>query len=48
MNDPSAVRLAVEATGLAKTYQEGMAPVEVLRGVDLVVEPGEMVAVVGA
>src|SRR4030095_14963873 len=48
MNDSSAVRLAVEATGLAKTYQEGMAPVEVLRGVDLMVEPGEMVAVVGA
>jgi lipoprotein-releasing system ATP-binding protein len=48
MNDGSAGRLAVEATGLAKTYQEGMAPVEVLRGVDLVVRPGEMVAVVGA
>ena len=48
MNDGSAAPLAVEATGLAKTYQEGMAPVEVLRGVDLMVEPGEMVAVVGA
>jgi lipoprotein-releasing system ATP-binding protein len=48
MNDASAVPLAVEATGLAKTYQEGMTPVDVLRGVDLSVEPGEMVAVVGA
>jgi lipoprotein-releasing system ATP-binding protein len=47
MNDPSAAPLALEATGLAKTYQEGLTPVEVLRGVDLVVEPGEMVAVVG-
>ena len=48
MNDGSAGPLAVLATGLAKTYEEGMAPVEVLRGVDLRVEPGEMVAVVGA
>ncbi len=39
---------ALEATGLAKTYTEGVAPVEVLRGVDLSVSPGEMVAIVGA
>jgi lipoprotein-releasing system ATP-binding protein len=39
---------ALEAVGLAKTYREGFAPVEVLRGVDLGVKPGEMVAVVGA
>jgi lipoprotein-releasing system ATP-binding protein len=39
---------ALEATGLAKTYEGGAAPVEVLRGVDLRVEPGEMVAVLGA
>jgi lipoprotein-releasing system ATP-binding protein len=38
----------LEAVGLAKTYREGLAPVEVLRGVDLGVKPGEMVAVVGA
>lgn len=39
---------ALEAIGLAKTYQEGFAPVEVLRSVDLEVRPGEIVAVVGA
>jgi len=39
---------AVEASGLAKTYAEGVAPVVVLRDVNLTVGPGEMVAVVGA
>jgi len=39
---------ALEASGLAKTYEEGAAPVVVLRDVSLRVEPGEMVAVVGA
>lgn len=39
---------ALEATALAKTYREGLAPVEVLRGIDLRVLPGEMVAVMGA
>ena len=39
---------ALEAAGLAKTYIEGVAPVEVLRSVDLSVSPGEMVAIVGA
>jgi lipoprotein-releasing system ATP-binding protein len=38
----------LEAEGLAKTYEEGVAPVVVLDGVDLTVQPGEMVAVVGA
>jgi lipoprotein-releasing system ATP-binding protein len=46
MNDSSP--FALEAVGLAKTYREGFAPVEVLRGVDLEVRPGEIVAVVGA
>jgi lipoprotein-releasing system ATP-binding protein len=39
---------ALEASGLAKTYEEGAAPVVVLRDASLRVEPGEMVAVVGA
>jgi len=39
---------ALEALGLAKTYEEGAAPVVVLRDASLRVEPGEMVAVVGA
>ena len=39
--------VAVEAHGLAKTYQDGLRRVEVLKGIDLAVEPGEMVAIVG-
>ena len=37
----------VLATGLTKTYQDGVRRVEVLRGVDLEIEPGEFVAIVG-
>lgn len=49
MNEPEgAVAPLLEAEGLAKTYDEGIAPVEVLREVSLRVLPGEMVAVVGA
>jgi lipoprotein-releasing system ATP-binding protein len=39
--------VAVEARDLGKTYQDGVRRVEVLKGVDLAVEPGEMVAIVG-
>ena len=39
--------VAVEARGLQKAYLDGRRRVEVLRGAELVVEPGELVAVVG-
>jgi lipoprotein-releasing system ATP-binding protein len=39
--------VGVRASGLAKTYQDGARRVPVLRGVDLEVAPGELVAVVG-
>ena len=39
---------AIVARGLAKTYHDSAAPIEVLRDVSLSVEPGEVVAVVGA
>ena len=39
--------VAVLASGLRKTYADGVRRVEVLKGVDLRVEPGELVAVVG-
>ncbi|HKV12700.1 MAG TPA: ABC transporter ATP-binding protein [Thermoanaerobaculia bacterium] len=39
--------VAVRATNLSKTYQDGVRRVEVLRGIDFAVEPGEMVAIVG-
>jgi lipoprotein-releasing system ATP-binding protein len=41
------VSVAVRAADLTKTYQDGVRRVEVLRGIDLAVEPGEMVAIVG-
>jgi len=37
----------LQATGLTKTFCDGARRVEVLRGADLAVEPGEMVAIVG-
>ncbi len=39
--------VAVRAAGLTKTYQDGVRRVEVLKGIDLEVSPGEMVAIVG-
>ncbi|HVR99253.1 MAG TPA: ABC transporter ATP-binding protein [Thermoanaerobaculia bacterium] len=39
--------VAVRASGLTKTYQDGVRRVEVLKGIDLAIEPGEMVAVIG-
>jgi lipoprotein-releasing system ATP-binding protein len=39
--------VSVRAVGVTKTYQDGVRRVEVLRGIDLAVEAGEMVAIVG-
>ncbi len=39
--------VTVRATSLVKTYRDGLRQVQVLRGIDLAVEPGEMVAIVG-
>jgi lipoprotein-releasing system ATP-binding protein len=41
------VSVTLRARGLTKTYQDGARRVPVLRGVDLTVEPGQLVAVVG-
>ncbi|HEY9421297.1 MAG TPA: ATP-binding cassette domain-containing protein, partial [Thermoanaerobaculia bacterium] len=39
--------VAIQAHDLGKTYQDGVRRVEVLKGVDLSIEPGELVAIVG-
>ena len=39
--------VAIQARDLGKTYQDGVRRVEVLKGVDLSIEPGELVAIVG-
>jgi lipoprotein-releasing system ATP-binding protein len=39
--------VAVRASNLTKTYQDGVRRVEVLKGIYLNVEPGEIVAIVG-
>jgi len=41
------VSVAIRAAGLTKTYQDGVRRVVVLKGVDLEIEPGELVAIVG-
>jgi putative ABC transport system ATP-binding protein len=41
------VNSAIEARALAKTYRSGGLDVLALRGIDLTVEPGELVAVIG-
>ena len=38
----------MQATGLRKIYANGLKEVEVLKGIDLSVKPGEMAAIVGA
>jgi putative ABC transport system ATP-binding protein len=38
---------AIEARDLHRTYEQGDSPVHALRGVDLAVQPGEFVAVMG-
>ena len=47
MTTPVSNALAVEARGLVKVFGEGGAQVRALDGVDLVVERGEMVAIMG-
>jgi ABC-type lipoprotein export system ATPase subunit len=41
------VRIALEARGLRKTYRQGTVDVHAVDGVDLAIEAGELVAIVG-
>ncbi|VAX07493.1 Lipoprotein-releasing system ATP-binding protein LolD [hydrothermal vent metagenome] len=45
MNNPQ--HIVLRCTGLSKTFHEGPAPVEVLKNVDLVLQEGEQLAIVG-
>ena len=42
-----AKRYAIEARGITKSFKSGMHMVQILKGIDLLVEPGEMVLVMG-
>jgi lipoprotein-releasing system ATP-binding protein len=44
MSSPAVLR----CEGLSKTFDDGTLCVDVLSGIDLLVEPGETVAIVGA
>ena len=46
-NGTTPIDLVIDATGVVKTYDTGEVQVEALRGVDLQVPRGEMVAVMG-
>ncbi len=46
MNDPTQTPV-VRLTGLTRSFEQGGVRIDVLRGVDLVVEPGEIVALLG-
>jgi lipoprotein-releasing system ATP-binding protein len=48
MNEVATGAPALVARGLAKTYHDLAAPIEVLKDVNISVDPGEVVAVVGA
>jgi lipoprotein-releasing system ATP-binding protein len=48
MNEAPAAVPVLECRGLAKTYTSGPLEVPVLAGIDLVVAPGERIAIVGA
>ncbi|HTY74904.1 MAG TPA: ATP-binding cassette domain-containing protein, partial [Candidatus Nanoarchaeia archaeon] len=47
MNTSLIQKTVVEATELKKTYQLGKVPVEALRGVNLKVERGEFLCILG-
>lgn len=46
--NPDRQKAVLACQNLGKTYREGPIPVEVLKGIDMTVEAGEQVAIVGA
>ncbi len=47
MNEPSAPQPVVHLAGLTRSFEQGGVRIDVLRGVDLEVRPGEIVALLG-
>jgi putative ABC transport system ATP-binding protein len=48
MSEPVSQPVIIEINGLTKTYQVGDVPVHALRGVNLEIQKGEFVAIIGA
>jgi putative ABC transport system ATP-binding protein len=46
-NEAGAKRYAIEARGLRKSFKSGQGRIEVLKGIDLLIEPGEIALVMG-
>jgi len=47
MNNARIIEPVVKLTGLTKSFEQGGERIDVLRGIDLVIQPGEIVALVG-
>ncbi len=47
MSNPAQSKYILEANNISKTFQDGAKYVEVLKGVDVKIQPAEMVAIVG-
>jgi ABC-type lipoprotein export system ATPase subunit len=39
--------LPIKASGISRTFVQGPTSLEVLKGIDLEIEPGEMIAIIG-